>query len=399
MKNRDILLDAIGAADEGLVPALSEKQKPRKLRTWIALGGLCAAALLCVLLIPKKSQGTASGINAAFRYTVAGGIDVVDERDLARSEPDRNPWDPALRLSALPVYRNPVFPYYVNFVQSNYTDPSVAVSGEEMERIVRDTAAALHVEILDEEKTLVKNLDVPEKNQVAPPETSDYVNEIRASCSGQITITVSCYGETRIEFDGRPALPGLSASDGPAERSEKLLVWLSETYPALLGYDDPVCYSTMDGVFYVFQQTGDPVQDILNYRLHTTRIDLYGGSLFSITPENYYLSHAEYLGDYPVISVEQATEALLCGDYYCRVPDSFLPDGKIHADRIFKTELMYSNGIWESEYFLPYYRFYVLLDPNAINDTYPADGLQRCGVFYVPAVDLEREITHETRAG
>ena len=53
MKNKDILLDVIGDADEKLVPDITEEKKKSHLK-WITLGGVCAAAAIgCAVFLPK----------------------------------------------------------------------------------------------------------------------------------------------------------------------------------------------------------------------------------------------------------------------------------------------------------------------------------------------------------
>ena len=159
MKNRDVLFDTIGEADEALIPELSGKKTGGRLRTWIALGGLCAAVIVCVILFSWKNE---NAIRVNFAYGMMGfeGVEVFELSELDTP----NPWSPDLELAALPVYRNQMASRYINMARDNYPGVSVSITGEEMERIVQRTAAALHAEILDEKVTLVKDLDYAEKN-------------------------------------------------------------------------------------------------------------------------------------------------------------------------------------------------------------------------------------------
>lgn len=57
MKNKEILLDAIGETDEKLVPELTAKKKRSSIIRWTALGGVCAAAAAvgCIAFLPNDS--------------------------------------------------------------------------------------------------------------------------------------------------------------------------------------------------------------------------------------------------------------------------------------------------------------------------------------------------------
>ena len=53
MKNKDILLDALGDAGEGFVPDLSVKTEKRSsIFKWISFGSICAAAIFCAVILP-----------------------------------------------------------------------------------------------------------------------------------------------------------------------------------------------------------------------------------------------------------------------------------------------------------------------------------------------------------
>lgn len=57
MKNHEILLDVIGDADESLIPGLRQAPKPHRGILRAAIGGICAAAVICgILLFPKGRQ-------------------------------------------------------------------------------------------------------------------------------------------------------------------------------------------------------------------------------------------------------------------------------------------------------------------------------------------------------
>lgn len=95
MKNREILLDVIGDADEKLIPALSPKRKQTRLLKWATIGGVCAAAVIaCVIVFPKVGKDKPS-------YTVSDKAMVLAEAEYpempvypdADSDPDGTSYD------------------------------------------------------------------------------------------------------------------------------------------------------------------------------------------------------------------------------------------------------------------------------------------------------------------
>ena len=82
------------------------------------------------------------------------------------------------------------------------------------------------------------------------------------------------------------------------------------------------------------------------------------------------------VGDYPIISREQARELLVNGSYLTSVPYE-IPG----SEYVKKVELIYRTGTHE-QYFMPYYRFYVELPEEE-----QENGRKTYGAYYVPAVD------------
>ncbi|MBR0114339.1 MAG: hypothetical protein IJM11_04065 [Firmicutes bacterium] len=96
------------------------------------------------------------------------------------------------------------------------------------------------------------------------------------------------------------------------------------------------------------------------------------------------LTEAEKMGDYPLLTEEEARNKLLEGEYLTTVP-SEMPG----EDHIVMTELVYRGGVTE-EYFIPWYRFWVELTSSnsvgCVNETAEELGLRTFGAYYVPAV-------------
>jgi hypothetical protein len=92
------------------------------------------------------------------------------------------------------------------------------------------------------------------------------------------------------------------------------------------------------------------------------------------------LCTAEKLGDYPLISVSEAKEKLLSGQYQTNVPVQ-MPGEQFLA----KVELVYRTGPKE-ESLLPYYRFYMELQDADGWQMTQDNGLKTYGAYYVPAI-------------
>ena len=89
------------------------------------------------------------------------------------------------------------------------------------------------------------------------------------------------------------------------------------------------------------------------------------------------LAAAETLGDYPIVSADEARQRLRAGNYQTSAPCALPEDADIAGE-----ELVYRTGSRE-QLLLPYYRFYVRLPDT---DMEYADGLQLYGAYYVPAI-------------
>lgn len=85
---------------------------------------------------------------------------------------------------------------------------------------------------------------------------------------------------------------------------------------------------------------------------------------------------SEKVGDYPIISAEEAKALLLNGNYITTVPEAMPGEAYIAG-----VELGYRAGTRDA-YAMPYYRFYVEL-PGMGQE----DGVKTYGAYYVPAVE------------
>ena len=299
-----------------------------------------------------------------------------------------NPWSAEMELSSLPVYRNLSYSAEMSAAGCAYY-----LSEEQMNEKAENIAALLNTEIISRETTYIKDICRDD----LPDEIGNSILSLDAKCSGNISVTVYGEGRTRILFENKKIPPEyrFTYHNTTAEKAEEVLAYLYDEFSDLLQYDDPVCYSYADRTFsgeeirlyYVYNKSEDPVQDILNFSLtYASFAPNDSGDLMCIWLNDSFCS-SEYISDYPVIRSDEAENLLLNGKYYSSVPDDYIRNGTISADDIAKTELIYRNSSHE-EYYQPYYRFYIELDTAKFNTAY-ANGLKTFGAFYVPAVNAE----------
>lgn len=400
MKNRDILLDVIGEADEKLIPEPCSKKKKSRIIRWTAIGGsICAAVLVACFAFSRmnKNQEEFSGPYGSFaeadeRETIKGseviksevtnggtgyaGYMAYDASEFAAP----NPWKPETEMDALPVYKNLAY-------------TSFYLSEEQMREIAENTAHTLGVGIVSSELSY-DNYIIPDKK---PVEQKRGLYCINVECSDETSIKVNGRGEIHISFNEKQLPSGYSFTynNTTADEADAVLEYLSEEYADLLCFDNPLYYSythrSYSGdesrEYYVYNKTEDYVQDILNFNFCYARFypDENGG-IGGIWLSNAFCT-SEYIGDYPIITVDEATEMILNGNYYSSVPVDYIRNGVVSAEDISRTELVY-RAPSKDEYYQPYYCFYVVLDSEAKYEKSP-EGLNDYGMFYVPAVESE----------
>lgn len=129
-----------------------------------------------------------------------------------------------------------------------------------------------------------------------------------------------------------------------------------------------------------FDSSGDLVQDIINYNFN--QIAFYcddDGNMDMIRIFQPDLS--EKIGDYPIITADEATQLLANSNFVTTVPYDFLG-----MEYIKKVELVYRNTYRLDKTYMPYYKFYIEL-PELENRS--GHGLKHYGAYYVPAVKSE----------
>ncbi len=172
------------------------------------------------------------------------------------------------------------------------------------------------------------------------------------------------------------------------EEAQKVMEYLVTVYADFLGFENPKIVLRGDYTFAgeysrdycVYDASGDYEERILNYCFRAAEFAPDDEGNLMLIRKNDGLAKAEKIGDYPLISVEEARKKLSNGQYQTSVPVD-MPGEKYIA----KTELVYRSGVME-ETLLPYYRFYVeLQDADGWQMTWD-NGLKTYGAYYVPAI-------------
>lgn len=307
-----------------------------------------------------------------------------------------NPWTEETELDTLPVYRNTLVYNDQYQVQNPDFDSMEEVAAEVAVKLVPDIES---MTLTDNSPDEEYRKAVTEKLAAVGEEVPQgYFDPTEVIMEGEgIKITVGQDLTARIDFDPPVELPAelTFTHTATSQEMEESAQWLSVQYGGLLsdmenptldqGMADRNIYRQQSFEVEYFDAGGTAEEQILNYNF--SRVAFYpndDGQLF--LARVYRMGPSEKLGDYPIISAEEAKEKLLSGWYTTSVPYE-LPG----EEYIARVELVYRTGSYEANY-LPYYRFLVEL-PEAEREE---DHLKDYGAYYVPAVE-SRYITDMTQ--
>lgn len=386
MRGNDFL-DKMELIDPAYVEAADVKPSKRK-NVWIKWGAMAACMCLVVVGIltierqsaPNPPDFTNLELIMIPKLSVSGmGFEGYMYYDISELN-NGNPWSENMNITFLPVYKNGAYD------SSGAGVPTGLSEAEMMERL-SFAASALDLEVLSTE---VIADEFTEKDDKMIPDTNP--TEIHAETNNGTIYIQADGGIVYFLPDEGLTLPDeyhFTQSSTTDAEAKNVLSYLIDVYRNLLAFEKPETISSGEYNIYgeflrnyrVFDASGNDVEDILNYNFRCVRFSLNDrGNLYAIAKGD-GLILAEKLGDYPVITAEEATERLTAGNYQTSVPVEFPGE-----EYIGKIELVYRTGRLE-EIFLPYYRFYVLL-PDAMN-TGTNNGLKTYGAYYVPAISDE----------
>ncbi|MCI8549934.1 MAG: hypothetical protein HFI68_04965 [Lachnospiraceae bacterium] len=310
------------------------------------------------------------------------GYQVHDISELVNA----NPWNEEVELDTLPVYKNPRIYDEHFFVTNPDTDGMTARLLNVAESLGLDTG---NLEMGDNAPDAEAEAQIREK-------LSDEDEEFVEAYLKPTTITAK-QGDIELQVDQRMVVdvgiyPAVSLPDeyhftydSSYEEIAAAAEYLKGQYRDFLQMAEP--RANIEGGDYsysgkrmhyrleFFDASGSIEDQIINYNFNKT-IFWYDeeGKLGGISVYRPDLS--EKAGDYPVISVKEARELLLNGNYITTVPYE-VSDEKYIA----KVELVYRDDTY-SQYHIPYYKFYLELPEEKREH-----GLKDYGAYYVPAIE------------
>lgn len=386
-------LDKMELIDPGYVEAADAKPNRRR-NTWVKW--VAAAACFCLVAagalmipgiwdtpVPADSHPGTSDTAKQKPITIpelsTGGMGFEGYLFYDISELNNgNPWDESMEISALPVYQNGVYD------ASGAGVPKGMSEAEMMEKL-NHMVSELNLEIVSTE---VIADGLTEKDGKTVPDATP--TEIHAE-TDHGTVSVQADGTISYFLPGEglelPAPCHFTYHETTDDEAEEILAYFMDTYEELLNFQKPHAVSWGDyniyGEFHrsylVYDAADSDLESILNYNFCSVEFSPNDKGNLSIIRINDGLFSAEKIGDYPTITVEEATKRLISGNYQTSVPAAFPGE-----EWIGKIELVYRTGRSE-ETLLPYYRFYVQL-PDTINQSAAETGLKTYGAYYVPAI-------------
>lgn len=292
-----------------------------------------------------------------------------------------NPWHEGIELETLPVYRNHA-----------YSENHENINWEDMRKLLLETADDLGLDlntlnITDNAPDEERKQRIIEKFQSVGEKIPDGYFDPTALIAETEELRIIVWSNMTVEvfFEPPISLPSAYNFSDYCSYEDMLSAsqYLQDTYAALLNMSvvktnihggDYDIYKRQMFQLHFFEGEGDIETQMVNYAFR-------GGAFYSNEDGQLWLVRvwnpdlSDKVGDYPIISVEDAKNLLSDGRYITTVPYE-LPG----MEYVAKVELMYRNGA-RDEYHIPYYRFLVEL-PEEERD----GGMKTYGAYYVPAV-------------
>lgn len=300
----------------------------------------------------------------------SGGGSHIVVKDL--SEWMSSPWAEAETPEKLPVYNN--------YKYTEYFTP-YGFDREDMEEWVNYIVVALDCELV----------------AMNYQESVNYDSGYMSATTDTVEIYVDGKGNIRITFNELVLSEEYRMSSQYSEDEIELAMnRLIEHFQKLLNFSQPekvieIQYDFLGNEerrYLVYEGSGDVIEDLLNhhYQLVEFIFSSTDGALEEILIYN-GLSCAEKMDDYPIVSVEEARELLLSGNYFS---DGASSDFYVDEEKIAAVELLYPGSNLPM-ILIPYYAFYIELPDDVLEKSFPelndSGLLKQYQVCYVPAID------------
>ncbi len=299
-----------------------------------------------------------------------------------------NPWSIDANLKTLPVFKNTA-------VADPGGDFDGGLTGDEMMEKAKEAAKALGFTV-NKVYTRPSEEDIESYKKSYEKKTGKA--EIGTDFNGKpiysvddpyIAIAECDEGQISVEPNGTVSIASdfnipyeynFSETATP-EQTQKTLSYLIDKFSDLIDMKKPIQnvisdYS-IDGVkytqYYVFEGKGNLTDRILGYNFNTVSFLNDGSKLVGIRCEDTNLS--EKIGDYPIITVDEAKSLLFSGHYNSVA--EYIPKDESCIEKV---ELVYSTHSY-NDVFMPFYKYII--------ETRDDNGLKTFDCYYVPAVEWE----------
>ncbi len=390
MRSEDIS-EAMNNINDDFIESANERRKPKAKKShWIKWASAAAAIAVVAFIgtkafVPNEPEqndnpvgGTEySGIELPLLIyeessAIAYGFEGYLAYDISELE-NGNPWNEKMVFETLPVFRN-----------NSYNEVGIAYPGigeEAMLKKLSELTGGEHGEI---EYSRVGDFS----SGTGIPD--DFVDRIEADF-GSITIELQSNGGIVArynDFDGVELPEGYSFTHSNTTEGEAFesIKYIYENYGDIIDLEEATFTTSKEYTFSgeeirnynIYDFSGDEINDMLNFAFGEVRLAPNDEGKLMLIRVNDKLSCAEKIGNYPIISPEEAKDMLLEGGYITTVP--YEMPGKKY---ISKVELIYRSGTGENIW-MPYYRFLVELPEMEMEN-----GLKNFGAYYVPAVEPE----------
>lgn len=357
--------------DHGILKEANERGSRTRKRKWIkcvaAVVTLCLIASGAVLLLQPKELPKFQPQDV---HPTAAGGGMIGSDEIAKVGIS-NPWKLEMGIRKMPVFKNGAY--------SGCPLPA-GMTEEEMRLKLQEISEDFGIPV-DKARAYVNS------GGVLPQGTVTQVNA--QGEKGKIEVLAD--GTVNIQFTDGYQIPEQFRFDDPELTEEQLreaMEHVAEQFKDELSFSDPhvmmVDSDTGDSkarnYFYVYDVGGNNKNDILNYYFRRVYFRINGNGKVSAMEIRDYLTCAEKLGDYPLITEEEAGKRLEVGQSYCYA--MIRHSGEDILSDVEKAELVYfySPGM---EILMPYYLFYVHVEDECLGE------VKHYTLYYVPAVDSQ----------
>lgn len=281
-----------------------------------------------------------------------------------------NPWYDGCDITILPVYKN-------------------TLNVDKIGKITNADNEKMNSLILD----ITKRYGLKENEIVITKDSNAYTDSLFVKAEN-FEIRVDPELTATIEFDPAVSLPAEYNFTYYNSSYEDMLTaaeYFKSEYSSLINFKKPQTnitrgdYNIYDQQSYsieFFDSSGDLTEDIINYNFNrvTFTSDDTEDKLWLINVYEPDLSVK--IGNYPIITVDEAEKLLKKGIFITSVPSCY----EMNIENVRKVELVYRNTYWMDKIYMPYYKFYIEI-PELENRF--GHGLKHYGAYYVPAVESE----------